>query len=148
MNGLSRNFRYRYFKDGYDHEGEKIPDIPVIYILIETKRGRARGPAIVDTGFDGGIYPNIQVIKILRDIKPVKIKYIENPVYGRVACEVFEADLSLIDAQFQKYSRIGTAYIYVPTEPQFISDEVLIGREILNKFLLKLDGYWVEVEKF
>jgi len=146
MNGLSRSFRYKYLKDGYDHEGEKIPDIPVIYILIETKHGRARGPAIVDTGFDGGIYPNIQIIKILRDIKPVKIKYIENPIYGRVACEIFKAELSLINIQSQKFYRVGTVNIYVPTEPHFISEEVLIGREILNKFLFKLDGYWVEVE--
>ena len=93
MNGLSRSFKYRYYEDGFDEDGEKIPNIPILYLSIETDRGRARGPAIVDTGFDGGIYPNIPIIRIFRDLKPIKIKRLENPLYGPIACEVFRLSL-------------------------------------------------------
>ncbi len=141
-----RSFRYRYEQDGLDEDGEKIPDIPIIYLAIETERGRARGPAILDTGFDGGIYPNIQVVQILEGLKPVKTKRIENPLYEPVVCEIFKAKASLAHPKLNHNIPLGEVNVYVPVEPEYLSDEVLVGREIINKFKLKLDGTWVNVE--
>lgn len=53
--------KYPYANDGYTTGGEKIPDIPVVYLVVKFGKFRAHGPAIVDTGFDGGIYPNMEV---------------------------------------------------------------------------------------
>ena len=35
---------------------------------------------------------------------------------------------------------LGNVYVYTPTEPEFLSDETLLGREILNKHKILLDG--------
>ena len=143
---MSKNFSYRYVTDGLDENGEKIPDIPVIYVILETMRGRARGPAILDTGFDGGIYPNIQVIQILEGLKPIKIKRLENPLYEPVTCEIFKAKLSIYDPFTNQSLPMGLVNIYVPTEPEYLSNEVLLGKEILNKLTVELNGEWVKVK--
>lgn len=148
VNGLSRSFKYRYYEDGFDEDGEKIPNIPILYLSIETDRGRARGPAIVDTGFDGGIYPNIPIIRIFRDLKPIKIKRLENPLYGPIACEVFRAKANIVEIKSNASINIGYVNVYIPKEPDFISDEVLVGREILNKIKLYLNGSWIEIVRF
>ena len=145
MSGELKSFKYKYYEDGYDENGEKIPDIPILYIKVETDRGRATGPAIIDTGFDGGIYPNIPIIRIFRGLKPVKIKRLENPLYGPISCEVYRAKTSIIKIKSKELVDIGYVNVYIPTEPDFISDEVLVGREVLNKIKICLDGSWVEV---
>jgi len=143
---LLKSFNYRYEVNGLDEDGEKIPDIPVVYLVLETKRGRARGPAVLDTGFDGGIYPNIQVVRILEGLKPVKIKRIENPLYEPVVCEIFKVKASLVHPKLDHTIPLGEVSVYVPVEPEYLSDEVLVGREIINKLKLKLNGTWVNVE--
>ncbi len=145
MNGLLKSLKHKYYENGFDEDGEKIPSIPVLHISIETGRGKATGPAIVDTGFDGGIYPNIPVIRIFRDLKPIKIKRLENPLYGPVSCEIFKAKASIIEFKSKKSIDIGYANVYIPMEPDYVSDEVLIGREVLNKIKLCLNGNWTEV---
>ena len=142
---MSRSFKFRYVRDGVDSEGEYIPDIPVIYIYIEGPRGRAWGPAVVDTGFDGGIYPNIEIIKILRGSKPDKVKLIESPLAEPVTCEIYTVKMGLIEANTRKISQLREAKVYVPTEPEYISDEVLIGREILNNYKIILNGETVTI---
>lgn len=140
-----KSFKFKYFADGFDEDGESIPDVPVIYLLVETKVGRAIGPAVIDTGFDGGIYPNISIIRIFRGLKPVKIKRIENPLYGPVSCEIFRARVKIAKVENRNLMDIGPVNIYIPMEPEFISDEVLVGREILNKIKVCLDGVWTEI---
>lgn len=141
-----RKFKYIYELDGLDEEGIKIPDIPVIYLVLQTNRGRARGPAVLDTGFDGGIYPNIQVVRILEGMKPLALKRLEHPLYGYVECEVYMAKAFLSTPNFTETVSLGDVKIYVPTEPEYLSDEVLIGREILNSFKIELDGRYVSIE--
>lgn len=143
-----KSFRYRYEPNGLDEDGEKIPDIPVIYLVLETERGRAKGPAILDTGFDGGIYPNIQIVQILEGLKPVKTKRIENPLYEPVVCEIFKAKASLTHPKQNHNIPLGEVNVYVPTEPEYLSDEVLIGREVINKLKIKLNGTWTTIEPF
>ncbi len=63
---------YPYTDDGFTMHGEKIPDIPIVYLRLKVGRFRASGPAIVDMGFDGGVYPNMEIIKMFRgwSLKP------------------------------------------------------------------------------
>lgn len=140
-----KKFRYIYEPDGLDEEGLKIPDVPVIYLILETSKGRARGPAVIDTGFDGGIYPNIQVVHILEGIKPLALKRLEHPIYGYVECEVYKAKAFLAAQNFVEATLIGKVKIYVPTEPEYLTNEVLVGREVLNKLEIKLDGQYVTI---
>ncbi len=147
MSGSSklRKIRYRYEPDGFNEDGDRIPDIPVVYLILETERARARGPAILDTGFDGGIYPNFEVVRMLDGMKPIKIKRLAHPLYGPVPCEVFRVNASLADPKFQRSIQIGRVNVYTPTEPEFLSEEVLLGREVLNKIKIELNGVWVLV---
>lgn len=142
-----RSFKYRYDLDGLDEDGERIPDIPVIYIALETVKGRAKGPAIVDTGFDGGVYPNTEILRILRDIPPLKVKRVEHHLYGYIKCEIYRVKAYIGDPVFRNMAELGFVNVYTPMEPEHISDEVLLGREVLNSLKLSLDGEWILVEK-
>jgi len=143
---LSKSFRYVYEVDGLDKEGEKIPDIPVIYLVLETSRGRARGPAVLDTGFDGGLYPNVEVIRILRGLKPLTLKRLEHPLYGFVECEVYGVKAGIASPDFTQIIPLGEIRVYTPVELDFLSEEVLLGREALNRLKIRLDGEFVQVE--
>lgn len=123
---------YSFEEDGHSAHGEKIPDIPIVNLAIRVGRYRARGPAVVDTGFDGGVYPNMEIIRMFRGNKPIATIEFESPLYhGRSEFEVYVAEVSLY--YDGRYVRVGDERIYVPKEPDLVYDEVLVGREILNK---------------
>ncbi len=143
---MSRKFRYAYEVDGLDEQGERIPDVPVVYLVLEADRGRARGPAVLDTGFDGGLYPSIEVVRILRGMRPAAVRHLEHPLWGFVECEVYRVRASLASPDFTSVAPLGEVNVYTPTEPEFLSEEVLVGREVLNRLKVRLDGRWVEVE--
>jgi len=138
--------RYHYLAAGYTTHGVKIPEIPIIYLALRIGKYIARGPAIIDTGFDGGIYPNVELIKLLRGIKPVEVVEFETPFYGASEFEVYEVNAYLYYKY--RYVDLGKAKIYVPTHPELLIDEVIIGREILNKLKITLNPHYklVEVE--
>ena len=123
--------KYAYLSNGVTEYGYKIPNIPIVYLALRIKKYIARGPAIIDTGFDGGVYPNIEIIKLLKGTKPLRKVEFEHPLLGIEEFEVYQAKGYLYYEG--KYADLGYVNIYVPVEPEFISDEVLIGREILNK---------------
>ena len=128
---------YSYVRNGYTKYGDKIPNIPVIHLALRIGKYIARGLAIIDTGFDGGIYPNIDIIKLFRGIKPLRIIEFEHPTYGICEFEIYQAETYLYHNG--KYISIGKNNIYIPTEPELITEEVLVGREILNKLKIVLD---------
>lgn len=101
-----------------------------MHLIVKVDRKRARGPAIVDTGFDGGIYPNMEIVRMFEGLKPMAKVFLENPLYGLSEFEVYVAEAFL----YQGGSRmsLGNVRVYVPTEPELLTGEVLIGREILN----------------
>lgn len=86
----------------------------------------------MDTGFDGGVYPNIEITLLFRDTEPILVSEFENPLYGRSEFEVFVAQAFLQHGM--KYISIGDVRVYVPTETEHLTGEVLIGREIINQF--------------
>lgn len=121
---------YYYLEDGFLPDGAKIPDIPIVYLTLEVGEFRARGPAILDTGFDGGVYPNIDIIKLFEGIRPIKTVEFENPLYQRSEFEVYSANAYLYHEG--SYIPIGNVNVYIPVEPELLSEEVIIGREIIN----------------
>ena len=132
-------FEYVYLENGYSHYSAKIPDIPVIYLAIRVGRFIARGPAIVDTGFDGGIYANMDIIRVLKGLKPSRVIEFEHPMFGVSEFEVYSAETFLYHRG--EYVSIGVNNVYVPTEPELITEEVLVGREVLNKLKILLNPW-------
>ena len=55
----------------------KFLDIPIFEA--QGWKFRASGPSIVDTGFDGGVYPNMEIIKMFRGLEPKAMVVFENP---------------------------------------------------------------------
>lgn len=125
-----------YAEDGYTERGEKIPDIPIVYLLLRSGRYRARGPAIIDTGFDGGVYANIEIAKMFEGVEPVDRVLLENPLLGASEFEVYMAEAYLYQGTSSMY--LGEVRVYIPTEPEMLTGEVLLGREVLNNKLKKL----------
>ncbi|MGC8831061.1 MAG: hypothetical protein ACP5PQ_00550 [Thermoproteota archaeon] len=121
---------YHYAEDGYTDRGEKIPDIPVIHLVIRAGRYRAHGAAIIDTGFDGGIYPNMEIVRMFEGVEPTAKAIFENPLYGASEFEIYVAEASLYYGGEQM--GLGRVRVYIPTEPELLTGEVLVGREVLN----------------
>jgi hypothetical protein len=140
VNGLSKSISYKYIDDGYSSSGRKLPDLPVVTLLLRRRdrRLQAKGLAIVDTGFDGSVYPSISLLKLLEGMKPRQVEYLFHPLYARIDCEVYELDAFLLNGSEQV--SLGQVLVYAPTDPDYISDEVLIGREILNNHKILLNG--------
>ncbi|MHA1431590.1 MAG: hypothetical protein ACTSRV_14535 [Candidatus Freyarchaeota archaeon] len=46
---------YIFSEGGYTAHGEMVPGVPIVNLALKVGRRRARGPAIFDTGFDGGV---------------------------------------------------------------------------------------------
>ena len=55
-------------------------------------------------------------------------------------------EAALLDRGSGQQIPLGTVNLYIPTEPEYLSNEVLIGREILNKLELRLNGRWTEIK--
>jgi hypothetical protein len=128
--------KYQYVEDGYTTHGEKIPNIPVAYLLVKAGKFKARGLAIIDTGFDGGIYPNMEIIKMFEGIEPKTKVNFENPLFGASEFEVYVAEAFLHNGTQQ--ITLGEVKVYIPTEPELITGEVLLGREIINNKIKSL----------
>lgn len=122
---------YPYMSNGYTAHGERIPDIPIAYLMIKAGRFRAHGPAVIDTGFDGGVYPNIEIIRIFEGLEPKAKVNFENPLFGISEFEVYSAEAFLYDGIHQ--IALGEVRVYIPTEPELITGDVLLGREIIQR---------------
>jgi hypothetical protein len=133
---------YPYEADGVLPDGSKVPDIPVIPILIvrSDRRGRGlAGDSIVDTGFDDGIYANLDLVEFLEGAKPRKTTSLQ--AAGRsVSCEVFGVECYIIDHDSKPIVPLGSVDVYCPVDPIDLSEDVIVGRAILNRLRLELDG--------
>lgn len=132
---------YEYLQDGLDSRGEKLPDVPILWLELGTKDRRLRGPCLVDTGFDGGLYANADLASFLEGLSPErKVKVYSIDRLG-IDCEVFSADGHLIAREgWKKVKRLKSVDVYVPMRPRELSREVIVGREILNEIPMSLDG--------
>jgi predicted aspartyl protease len=97
-----------------------------------------RGPALVDTGFDGGIYANLTVASFLEGNKPVAEEVVEASGHS-IRCELFKVSCRLVDGKGSGVE-IGEVEVHVPTEPMDLSGDVLVGRMLLNRLQVSLNG--------
>ncbi|HID91049.1 TPA: hypothetical protein EYP44_03710 [Candidatus Bathyarchaeota archaeon] len=143
---------YRYVRDGLSSKGEKIPDVPVFYLSIKRaeRAFELAGRAIVDTGFDGGLFPNERVILYFEGIEPDDEDEVE--VFGEIVpVELYVVDAWLVKERDGRPSRekilkLRPMRVFIPTRPEFIPDEVLIGREALNNITFCLNGAFSRVK--
>ncbi len=102
---------------------------------------------MIDTGFDGGVYPSLDAVKLLDGLRPKLMEPLFHPLYGKIDSEVYELDAYLV-TEGDRMIGLGAVYVYTPTDPEYLSDESLIGREILNKRRILLDGPASSLELF
>jgi len=132
---------YNYQSDGYDRSGSKIPDIPIINLLLEKPNGeRISGPAIVDTGFDGPLFANETLTFFLADIPKENEKLIGGFGPNEFTCELFKIKAFIVDSNQKIVNSLNQIMVFVPTDFNYISDYVIIGRELLNTLKICLDG--------
>lgn len=133
---------YDYLKNGFSSSGSKIPDIPIVRVLLSVK-GREfgiQGPVLVDTGFDRGVYANYAIASYLEGCEPVSREALEAPGH-LIDCEVFTMECSLLDSvTSEPVVDLGEVQVHVPTDPNDLTDEVLIGRNVLNSLEMILNG--------
>jgi len=106
---------------------------------------RATGTAIVDTGFDGGVYPNLQLLKFFENLEPLSVEKLGTTSEEIVDCEVYTVNGTLISVDGSLEINLGEVKTYIPVDPAYIGEETLIGREILNKLKTILDGVNTEL---
>jgi predicted aspartyl protease len=132
---------YRYKEDGILPDGSKIPDIPTLNLLIirrDLKKGIS-GEAIVDTGFDAAIYANLNLVDFLEGLTPTNTAILQAAGHD-LTCEVFEVECHLADAMAKPVLPLGKVEVYCPVDPNDLSEDVIIGRAILNRLTLELNG--------
>ena len=132
---------YNYKIDGIDHSGIKIPDFPIIHLLLEKSNGKKiSGPAIIDTGFDGSLFANETLTFFLSDIPKEDEKIIGGFGANEFTCEIFKIQAYLTDSNQKIVNTIGQISVLVPINLNYLSEYVIIGRELLNTINVCLNG--------
>ena len=141
------SLKYRYSDNGFSYSGTKIPDIPVVRLVLRRrdKRVKAFGTAVIDTGFDGGIYPNIALLKFFEGLNPIRMEKLISVFGEKVDCEVYEVEASLVSEKDGFEVDLKEVNVYIPVNPAYIGGEVLVGREILNRLKVVLNGVYSEL---
>jgi len=132
---------YPYREDGILPDGSKVPDIPFLNLLIVRRdlRKGLIGECIVDTGFDAGIYANLNLVEFLKGSWPIRTTSL-HAAGRRVVCEIFEVECHLLDRHSKPLHRLGKVETYCPVDPLDLSEDVKVGRAILNGLRLELNG--------
>lgn len=132
---------YRYKENGILPDGSRVPDIPVMNLLIVRRdlRKGLLGEAIVDTGFDAGIYANLILVEFLEGSKPARTTPLQAAGHT-VSCEVFDVECHIIDQSSEPVLRLGRVEVYCPVDPIDLSEDAIVGRAILNRIRVELDG--------
>jgi hypothetical protein len=137
---------YPYEKDGILPDGSKVPDIPTINLLIVRRdlRKGIVGEPIVDTGFDAAIYANLNLVEFLEGASPVGTASLQ--AAGRsISCELFDVECHITDQYSKPILPLGMVKAYCPVDPIDLSEDVIVGRAILNRLRLELDGSVVKL---
>ena len=135
MTEFEFKFEFEYVR------GNGIPDIPVIYIALHIENRRVGGPALVDTGFDGGIYPNEYLYDYLSkfELKSDKEETLID-VTGKINCKILYVTAEIFDPDSDLRYNLGKVKVYLPESREYISDNVIVGREIINNLDIRLNG--------
>jgi hypothetical protein len=136
-----KSTNYPYKEDGILPDGSKVPDIPVMNLLMVRKDRRKGllGESIVDTGFDAAIYANLNLAEFLQGATPKRTMSLQ--AAGRdVTCEVFDVECYIMNRDFKPVLPLGVVDAYCPVDPIDLSEDVITGRAILNRLRLQLNG--------
>jgi len=140
----STNFAYK--QDGILPDGSKVPDIPYLNLLIvrrDLKKGLV-GESIIDTGFDAGIYANLNLAEFLEGSRPTRTGSLQAAGHS-VDCEIFTVECHVVDPHSKPLLSLGGVEVYCPVDPDELSEDVIVGRVILNQLTLHLNGKLVKV---
>jgi predicted aspartyl protease len=132
---------YAYKEHGILPDGSRVPDIPILTLLMvrrDIRKGLV-GESIVDTGFDAGIYANLNLVEFLEGASPSKTTSLQAAGHS-VSCEIFEVECHIVDQSSKPILSLGKVGVFCPVDPTDLSDDVIVGRAILNRLRLVLDG--------
>jgi predicted aspartyl protease len=132
---------YPYKPDGILPDGSKVPDIPFLNLLIVRRdlRKGLIGESIVDTGFDGGVYANLNLAEFLEGLRPIRTASLQAAGHA-VTCEVFDIECHVADQYSKPVIPLGRVEAYCAVNPIDLSEDVIVGRAILNRLRLELNG--------
>jgi hypothetical protein len=135
----STNYPYR--DDGILPDGSRVPDIPLLTLLIVRRdlRKGLIGEAIVDTGFDAGIYANLNLAEFLEGASPKRTTSLRAAGHT-VSCEIFDVECHIVDQYSKPVLPLGRVEVFCPVDPIDLSEDVITGRVILNRLKLELNG--------
>jgi len=135
----STNYPYR--EDGILPDGSRVPDIPTVTLLIvrrDLRRGLV-GESIVDTGFDAGIYANLRLVEFLEGARPSRMTSLQAAGHT-VSCEIFDVECHIVGQDSKPVLPLGEVEVFCPVDPIDLSEDVVVGRAILNRLRLEMDG--------
>ena len=132
---------YPYREDGILPDGSRVPDIPILTLLIVRRdlRKGLIGESIVDTGFDAGIYANLNLVEFLEGASPRRMTSLQAAGHS-VSCEIFDVECHIVDQFSKPVLPLGRVEVFCPVDPIDLSDDVIVGRAILNRLKLELNG--------
>jgi len=148
IGGSSSSIRYQYKEDGILPDGSRLADIPIMNLTLvrrDVKKALA-GEAIVDTGFDGSLYANIQLVEFLEGLRSTKTATLQ-ALGHEISCEVFKVECHLADDDLKPTLNLQEVEVYTPINVEDLSEDVIIGRAILNRLKLELNGNSLQVLK-
>jgi len=146
IGGSSSSMSYRYKEDGILPDGSRLADIPIMNLTLvrrDVKKALA-GEAIVDTGFDESLYASIQLVEFLEGLRPIKTATLQAPGH-EIPCEVFKVECYLADDDLTPILDLQEVEVYTPINVEDLSEDVIIGRVILNRLKLQLTGKFLQV---
>ena len=143
---LLNSTNYPYREDGILPDGSRVPEIPTVTLLIvrrDLRKGLV-GESIVDTGFDAGIYANLNLLEFLEGARPSRLMSLKAAGHS-VSCEIFDVECHIIDQDSKPVLPLGSVEVFCPVDPIDLSEDVIVGRAILNRLRLELDGKLVKL---
>lgn len=138
---MSTSISFKYHEDGFLPDGFKLPDIPMMTLLIARHdlRKAAVVEGLVDTGFDGALYSNFELAEFLLNLKPVSRRQME-ALGHLINGEVFELPVFVISEESGRRIDLGLNEIFVPLSAPDLAEDVVIGRSILNRLRIILNA--------
>ena len=132
---------YKYAEDGIDRSGKRIPDIPIARVILYRKEENSKmvGPCVVDTGFDGGIYANAELALNFEGIASEGREWFYGAGDRDIECDVYNAECLLLGEEGETVS-LGRVMVYISIRIEDLPEETIMGREILNRLAISLDG--------
>jgi hypothetical protein len=118
---------YPYREDGILPDGSRVPDIPILTLLIVRRdlRKGLIGESIVDTGFDAGIYANLNLVEFLEGASPRRMTSLQAAGHS-VSCEIFDVECHIVDQSSKPVLPLGRVEVFCPVDPIDLSEDVIV----------------------